>query len=582
MGLSAPMIEALEKKGFDEPTPIQALTIPRLLSGEKDVIGQAQTGTGKTAAFGIPILEKLAEHTGKGGAPRALILSPTRELSMQIATEMASLRGDRKLRIGVFYGGQPIGIQLKELSAGVDIAIGTPGRIIDLMERNRLPLEQVQFAVLDEADEMLDMGFIEDIENILSRTPADRRMLMFSATMPHTVLSIAARFMREYEVVRSEGGELTHERTEQVWFDLRREDKLEALSRIIDLEESLYGIVFCHTRGDVDELSEQLGKRGYAVAPLHGDIPQTQRTRTIDSFKRGSFKLLIATDVAARGIDVNNLTHVINFSMPNNEDIYVHRIGRTGRAGKSGKAITFVTPGERKRFTGLCKKLNLNILKKTLPAPNEIVAAAKGRFAKRILAAVEAGKHEVYLDFAGELLETASSHTALVGALIRALAGDSLTPERYRDLCSSARREGRSGASRDDEPAEKMVGVKLGVGYDDGVNKRIMMDMIFKKTGIQTRVLGKVDCHDSYTFLNAVPSDAMKIERAFRDECGVTIYEDTPDFASAPRAPRAGRPERQDRPRKPFQKSFREFRGEGNRERPPRGDKKYYGKKTSR
>ena len=203
---------------------------------------------------------------------------------------------------------------------------------------------------------MLDMGFIEDIERILSDTPSEKRMLMFSATMPHSVLSIATRFMHNYEVVRSEGGELTHDRTEQVWYDVRREDKLEALSRIIDLEEALYGIVFCHTRDDVDELSEELNKRGYAVEPLHGDIAQAQRTRTIANFKSGLFKLLIATDVAARGIDVNNLTHVINFAMPQNDEIYIHRIGRTGRAGKSGKAITFVTPGERKRFASLCQK----------------------------------------------------------------------------------------------------------------------------------------------------------------------------------------------------------------------------------
>ncbi len=557
MGLSGSMLDALEKKGFDEPTPIQALTIPRLLAGEKDIIGQAQTGTGKTAAFGIPILEKLEELPGKSRSPRALILAPTRELSMQIAAELASLRGGSGLRIGVFYGGQPIGIQLKELSAGVDIAIGTPGRLIDLMERNRLPLEHIRFAVLDEADEMLDMGFIEDIENILSSTPAEKRMLMFSATMPHSVLSIAARFMRDYEIVRSEGGELTHDRTEQVWYDVRREDKLEALSRIIALEESLYGIVFCHTRDDVDELSGQLAKRGYAVAPLHGDIVQTQRTRTIENFRKGLFKLLIATDVAARGIDVSNLTHVINYSMPNNEEMYVHRIGRTGRAGKSGKAVTFVTPGERKRFASLCKKLGLAILKKNLPDPGEIVSAAKGRFAKRILAAVEEGKHEVYLDFARELMESASSHTALVGALIRTIAGDSLTPERYRSLATSAPKNSRFGAGESNAPLPKMVGVKLGIGYDDGINKRRVMEMILKRTGIPTRALGKVDCHDSYTFLNAVPSDAAKLERAFRDEFEVAVYEEKP--ASAPHTPGP------DRPRNSFPKRFREFRGDAVR-----------------
>ncbi|MGE4565661.1 MAG: DEAD/DEAH box helicase, partial [Victivallaceae bacterium] len=253
LGISEITLEALRRKGFEEPSPIQEQTIPRLLAGEKDIIGQAQTGTGKTAAFGIPILETVERGDG---SPGALILSPTRELSIQIAEELNSLKGTRPLRIAALYGGQNIEIQLQRLRDGIDIVIGTPGRVIDLIERGKLRLDKLQFTVLDEADEMLNMGFIEDIERILADTPQDKRMLMFSATMPPEILAIAKRFMREYEVIRTIRNDDAPELTEQIYFEVRRENKLEALSRIIDMEEDIYAMVFCRTRNDVDELTE--------------------------------------------------------------------------------------------------------------------------------------------------------------------------------------------------------------------------------------------------------------------------------------------------------------------------------------
>ncbi|MBR2641811.1 MAG: DEAD/DEAH box helicase, partial [Lentisphaeria bacterium] len=348
LGLSGDMLTALALKGFQTPSQIQALTIPKLLSGDKDLIGQAQTGTGKTAAFGIPIIEKAEDGAEK---PQALILAPTRELSMQIAGEINSFKGSRDLRIASFYGGQSIEIQLKLLREGnVDVVIGTPGRIKDLYKRGVLDFSALKYAVLDEADEMLDMGFIEDIEEILGFTAPDKRMLMFSATMPSEVLSIAEQFMQDYEIIRTEMTRLSTELTDQIWYSVKREDKFDALVRILDSEEDLYALVFCRTKGDVDEVVEKLKQQHYPVEALHGDVPQVLRTRVINRFKAKHFPLLVATDVAARGIDVNDLTHVINYSIPQNPDIYIHRVGRTGRAGKEGKAVTFVTPGEIRRI----------------------------------------------------------------------------------------------------------------------------------------------------------------------------------------------------------------------------------------
>jgi len=361
LGVSEEILEALRAKGFETPSPIQELTIPKLLSGENDLIGQAQTGTGKTAAFGIPIIQCCKPGWDK---PQALILAPTRELSIQIAEELNSLKGCGRLRIAPFYGGQAIEIQLQKLRDGVDVVIGTPGRLLDLMRRGKFDFSELRFAVLDEADEMLDMGFLEEIEGILAATTPEKRMLMFSATMPPAIQKIAERFMRGYEVVRTLSEQPGTALTEQIWFEVRREDKFDALSRIIDMEDGIYALIFCRTRNDSDELVERLKQRGFRAEVLHGDIAQAQRTKVINQFKDKKFRLLVATDVAARGIDVNDLTHVINYSIPQESETYIHRIGRTGRAGKTGMAITFVTPGESRRLAFIRHETGMRIEKR--------------------------------------------------------------------------------------------------------------------------------------------------------------------------------------------------------------------------
>ena len=432
LGISEQTLKALAKKGFEEPSPIQAITIPLLLSGEKDIMGQAQTGTGKTAAFGIPIIEKL--HHGKKNV-QAIILAPTRELAIQIAEEMNSLKGEKVLEIVPIYGGQSIDMQLSRLQRGVDIVVGTPGRVLDMIHRGCLILDKVTFAVLDEADEMLNMGFIEDIEEILSKTGPDKRMLMFSATMPHQIIAIAEKFMREYEVVTVKKQQLTTALTDQIYFEVRREDKLEALTRIIDIEDDFYALVFCRTKNDVDEITEKLVYRGYAAEALHGDISQAQRIKVIDRFKRKKFNILIATDVAARGIDINNLTHVINFSIPQEAESYIHRIGRTGRAGKTGTAITFVTPSEYRKLTFIQKLTNTEIRRERLPTPKDIIANKKIKFKEAITNLMVTEKHLDYLSLAGELLKDAEPE-AVLAAMLKFTFKEDLMAVSYSDLGS--------------------------------------------------------------------------------------------------------------------------------------------------
>ncbi len=513
LGISDVTLDALKKKGFEEPSPIQTLTIPLLLEGAKDVIGQAQTGTGKTAAFGIPIVECI--HSGKGN-PQALILAPTRELAIQIAEELNSIKGDRKLRIASFYGGQAIEIQLQRLRDGIDIAIGTPGRIIDLMERGKLKFDELRFAVLDEADEMLNMGFIEDIEKILAATPEDKRMLMFSATMPPEILSIAENFMREYEIVRTKSEQATVDLTEQIYFEVRRENKLEALSRIIDMEEELYAMVFCRTRCDVDELTEKLRLRGYGVEALHGDISQAQRLKVINSFKQKKFRILIATDVAARGIDVNDLTHVINYSMPQGTETYVHRIGRTGRAGRTGVAITFVTPAEYRHLTRIKRDTGSDIRKEDLPAPRDVVNAKKQRYIDKISAVIDDEKHKKSIGFAEELLASGHDITDILAAMLTLKFKNELDESNYADL--SKRQEKR--VRPDDRGHTRLF---VGVGKADGFGAAKLLELIFELTGIRSYRLGKVECLDKFSFVNAEFADAERIIDAFRRRRGPTV-----------------------------------------------------------
>lgn len=515
LGISEHILKALAAKGFVEPSPIQKQTIPLLLAGEKDVIGQAQTGTGKTAAFGIPILESI--RPGESRNPRALVLTPTRELCIQVADELNSIEGDNGLKIAPFYGGQYIGIQLALLRSGIDVVVGTPGRVIDLIERGRLVFDEVEFVVLDEADEMLDMGFIEDIEKILAATPAEKRMLMFSATMPPEIQRIAVQYMRPgYEIVRTAPA-VCDTLTKQLYFEIRREDKLDVLTRLIDLEGDMYAMVFCRTREDVDDLAEALMAKGIPVDAIHGDIVQAQRTRVISNFKAGKFKILIATDVAARGIDVNNLTHVINYSVPESVEPYIHRVGRTGRAGKTGVAITFVTPGERRRFAMIRKKVAVPIEKGSLPKGADVADAKKARLVETLQTLAESGDCACYYGFAAELMRIA--HPAgIIAALLKLHYASTLDPEAYEELTrqESEKREGSGdrrerGDRRDRGNSPDFVRLEFAAGKASGFSVPELLELIHHRAGIRSVELGRIECGSDITIVNTTKALAERI-----------------------------------------------------------------------
>ncbi|WP_288907101.1 DEAD/DEAH box helicase, partial [uncultured Treponema sp.] len=336
LGLDEQTLAAIEKKGFKVPSPIQALAIPRLLSGESNMIARARTGTGKTAAFGLPIIQKLRNENG---TVKALILEPTRELAMQTCTEMQSFTEGKSPRTCVLYGGASYSTQIKDLRRGTEIVVGTPGRIQDHLERGTLDISKIDYFILDEGDEMLDMGFVDDIEHIFEQANPDARILLFSATMPDEILKIAQKFMGDYEIVEEEGVIDEPLLIDQKFWILRESEKPDALVRLIDISDDFYGVVFTQTKSDADYVSRILDEKGYEAAALHGDIAQSQREKILARFRSRKTKILVATDVAARGIDISGLTHVVNYSLPFDGATYVHRIGRTGRAGSAGVAV---------------------------------------------------------------------------------------------------------------------------------------------------------------------------------------------------------------------------------------------------
>jgi ATP-dependent RNA helicase DeaD len=402
-GLSAGVLEALARKGFTAPSSIQIIALPRLLADQGHLVVKARTGTGKTAAFGIPLVEKLTQNGyNPGRAPRALILTPTRELALQVAREIASFVPAGTAggagnpgpfpRITAVYGGASIRNQIIDLKRGTEIVVGTPGRIMDLMDRKVLDLSAIDWFILDEADEMLDMGFFEDVEKILGAVKSDRRVALFSATMPEAILKVIRQHIGEVEILQDAAAEDEKPAVDQFYMVLKKEDRLEALRRVIDSAEDFYGLIFCATKAGTDELARRLLEGGYPAEAIHGDLSQEARERTLRRFRAKQTTILVATDVAARGIDVERLTHVINYDLPNDRETYVHRIGRTGRAGRRGRAISLALPAERGRIGHLSasmeRTLGSRIEWMRLPPVKAVMKAQRERILASILAAV--------------------------------------------------------------------------------------------------------------------------------------------------------------------------------------------------
>ena len=513
LGLSDKTLEALSEKGFSEPTDIQRECIPLLLENKLDVIGQARTGTGKTAAFALPILETIDE---KDKSTQALILAPTRELAMQVASEIDSLKGKREISVDAIYGGTSYENQFKKLKKGLQIVVGTPGRIQDHLDRGTLDISKISFAVLDEADEMLDMGFVEDIEKILANSPKDKRMLLFSATMPDPILRLAENFMRDYTVVRIKKQESEEVLTEQYYYDLRESDKMEALCRIIDYSDDFYGIVFCKTKVQCEEIGRKLSERGYNAEALHGDLSQKQREIILQNLRDHKIKILVATDVAARGIDVQELTHVINFTIPQDPEVYIHRIGRTGRAGKKGTAITFVTPSEARKF-GFIKRISrMSIEKGTLPSSNDIILKKKERILDKVRASFKEQAIE-YEEIAAKLLEEEDSFV-IVKALLKLLYKNELDKSQYHTIRSLEKPQDKKKKSKDDKAIDDCGTTRLfiAMGRKDGLTKRLLANMLIERCRVRDEDIQNIEVMDEFSFINVPSMYADLIINAFK------------------------------------------------------------------
>ncbi|KPU27685.1 RNA helicase [Caloranaerobacter sp. TR13] len=493
--LSNEIVKAIEDMGFEEPSPIQAKAIPLLMEG-KDVIGQAQTGTGKTAAFGIPVLEKMQPENKK---LQALILCPTRELAIQVSEELRRLsKYKSNIKILPIYGGQPIERQIKALKKGIHIVVGTPGRIMDHMRRRTLKMDNLKMVILDEADEMLDMGFRDDIETILKEVPKERQTVMFSATMPKPILELTRKYQKKPQLVKVVHKQLTVPNIEQIYFEVKEKTKLEVLSRLIDMYNPKLSLVFCNTKKRVDELVSQLQGRGYFADGLHGDMKQSQRDRVMSKFRNGTIEILVATDVAARGIDVDDVEAVFNYDLPRDEEYYVHRIGRTGRAGKSGRAFNFVVGKEIYKLKEIQKYTKTKIMRHDIPSINDVEEIRTNLFLEKVKAIMEEGHMTRYIKYIERLLEEDYTSIDIAAALLKMAMG-----EQSKEELELNNEFENTGA----EPG--MVRLFINVGRKHKVKAKDIVGAIAGETGLSGKLIGIIDVFDRYTFVE-VPKEYAK------------------------------------------------------------------------
>jgi len=504
--LSEQTLAAITKKWFVTPSPIQAQVIPLLLKGESNIIWQAATGTGKTAAFGLPLIEKLTPKK----YVQTLILAPTRELAIQIAEEIDSLQGKKWLKVMAIYGKQSYDPQIRALKRGVDILVGTPGRIMDHLKRRTLDLSHLDYFILDEADEMLDMGFIDDIETIFKETKPEKKVLLFSATMSKDILRIAKKYIGDYTLIAAEKTEITGEQTDQTYFEVQERDKFELLRRIIDTEIDFYGIVFCHTKADVDQLASRLNDEGYTAEGLHGDLAQKQREHFLKRFKEKKVNILVATDVAARGIDVNDVGHVINYAIPQNAERYTHRIGRTGRAGKSGIAITFITPREYSKMSYLRKVNKVDIKKGQIPDIKWIIEKKKDKLHQNIQGVLEKESHHTYKEIADKLIENTDPRD-VVAALLKMHYEADFDHTRYKDIVEQTR-ENRFSNTWTTWWQTRLF---IALGRREGYTAPSLLDLISKESGVASRDMDELKMMDDFSFITVSANNADIITKAF-------------------------------------------------------------------
>lgn len=494
LGVDAQIVQAVHEVGYEEPTPIQRQTIPVLLEG-RDLIAQSQTGTGKTAAFAIPIIQKIDPDSN---ATQALILEPTRELAVQVAETVHKLGKYRHISDLPIYGGQPYDRQLRALKRGVQVVIGTPGRVMDHMRRGTLDLSQVHFVVLDEADRMLDMGFVDDIEYILDEIPASRQIGLFSATLPEPIRKLAQRYMHDPETISTGTGTVTAPNVKQEYVETTRQGKLDALTRIIDMEIPESAIIFVRTKREADELGETLVGRGYLTEVIHGDLSQMQRERAIAGFRDGRAEILVATDVAARGLDIPGVSHVINYDIPEDPEAYVHRIGRTARAGKSGTAITFVTPRERNLLRTIERQVRARLQRKQVPTLADIAARRTQVFRDELRETVEEGNLDSYTLIVEELGNEFDLVEVAAAAIKLAMGEEMPLPD---------------GETAQEDGMERLF---VRAGRRDGVTARDLVGAIANEARIPGRDIGAIDIYDNFSFVDVPKAEARRIMEALQ------------------------------------------------------------------
>ncbi len=521
LGLAPELLKAVDKMGFEEASPIQTAVIPLILEG-RDLVGQSSTGSGKTCAFAIPAVQLVDPAVRQ---TQVLILCPTRELAVQVAEEVAKLtafkRGVRELPI---FGGQSYERQFRGLAAGVQIVIGTPGRVLDHLDRGTLKLDGLRMLILDEADRMLDMGFRDDIERVIQAAPEKKQVLFFSATMPPPIRALIKRYSTDPATVKIEALAHNAPQVEQVYFEVERRSKLEALTRLIDVNDFSYGIVFCSTKLMVDELDEHLHARGYACDRLHGDMSQVQRDRVMSKFRDRKFEFLIATDVAARGLDVDDLEVVFNFDLPNDAEDYTHRIGRTGRAGKSGQAFTFVSGREIYKMQFMIRTAKLKIRRERIPSIDQVEEARDNVFFEKIRSTLEAAEFKNQDRMIDRLVDQGYAATDIAAALIHLLRGTEPTPPpppapveparpRFEDE-RPQRPAPRKPFQRDEPPAPRgpwkrrtgnepgFTTVAINVGRAHAVSPSDIVGKIAGVTRITAKEIGAIDLLDQESYVD--------------------------------------------------------------------------------
>jgi len=558
LGLGAPVLKALTEVGYETPSAIQAATIPLLLAG-RDVLGVAQTGTGKTAAFALPILDRL--DLGQK-TPQALVLAPTRELALQVCEAFerysSHLKGVHVLPV---YGGQGYGTQLSALRRGVHVVVGTPGRIMDHLEKGTLDLSHLKYLVLDEADEMLKMGFAEDVETILADTPDDKQIALFSATMPPQIRRLSGTYLHDPEEITIKGKTTTSANTTQRYLMVSYPQKIDALTRILEVENFEGMIVFVRTKNETETLAEKLRARGYSATAISGDVPQAQRERTVEQLKNGKLDILVATDVAARGLDVDRISHVVNYDIPIDTESYVHRIGRTGRAGRSGAAISFVTPRERRLLDQIERATRQPMEEMRMPSVDDVNVTRLTRFDDAITAALA---DEARLgDFRDIIAHYVQHHDVVESDVAAALAivaqGDTpllLSPDDPRFARASRDRDERSNpregrSFRDDRPnrpererrprssSTKLAPYRIEVGRRHRVEPRQIVGALANEGGLSREDFGHIDIRTNFSIVE-LPADLPRatLERLAATRISGKLIEIRPDAGGTDRARR--------------------------------------------